>query len=202
VNDPIAVIRCSEDLVEAFRLVKDRRKLSNDFVDGLAGLTRGHTDKVLGPTRAKNISAIPVSGTLDLYLQVFAVRLVMVDDVEFAQGMEAKWEARNASQYRSVANRVSKQLVERAKPLVMRDLGRLGGLKSASLPSARQVAQKGGKARAKKLTRQLRRDIARKAGLASAEAKRQRAATAVAALSPVATLALEPPREPCANQCP
>lgn len=65
------------------------------------------------------------------------------------------------------------KLIERAEPYVMRQNGKKGGLASVNQRSASLVAQcrHAGKARARKMTRKERSELARKAGLASAASK-------------------------------
>jgi hypothetical protein len=76
-TESIAIVTGHESMVEAFRVAKEMRNLSNDFCDDVGGLTKGHTDKILGPTRVKNISPM----TIDLFCTMFAVKFVMVCDV-------------------------------------------------------------------------------------------------------------------------
>lgn len=117
-----APIRTQDDLIEAFRAVKDRLGLSNTWCDDVGGFTRGQTDKVLGPTRAKGLSPM----LLQTYCSLFAVKLEMVVDLEQARVMEARWDGRDGSQVRMDAGRISKKLVERAKPAVLKDFSKLG----------------------------------------------------------------------------
>lgn len=172
VNIPLATIRTQDDLIEALRVAKALRGLSNDFCDQRAGLTRGHTDKVLGPTRAKNLSPM----TLDTFLEVFAVELHMVVNIEAVKRMEARWEQRAPDRIRLEPNRISQKLVDRANPIVMRQNGKKGGIASVNQRSGSLVEQnrRAGHARARKMTRKERSELARKAGLASAASKAAR----------------------------
>lgn len=142
-------IRTQDDLIEAFRAAKDRLGLSNAWCDDIGGFTRGQTDKVLGPTRAKGLSPM----LLQTYCALFAVRLEMVVDVEQAKVMEARWEGRDTSNVRMDSGRISKKLVERAKPAVLKAAGAAGGRARAMLLSAKQrseIASKGGKSKWRK----------------------------------------------------
>jgi hypothetical protein len=153
-------IRTQDDLIEAFRAAKDRLGLSNAWCDDIGGFTRGQTDKVLGPTRAKGLSPM----LLQTYCALFAVRLEMVVDVDQARVMEARWEGRDISNVRMDSGRISKKLVERAKPAVLKAAGAAGGKARAMVLSARQQSQiglKGAKARAR-LPKAVRSEISRK----------------------------------------
>lgn len=124
----IATIRSQEDLIEALRAAKGQRGLSNDFCDERGGLTRGHTDKVLGPARAKSLTGM----TFDLFLEMFAVQLLLVPNAEAEQRMAAKWEGRDTSNVRTGEHRVSKAVLERAKPHVLKDFAKAGGKASGA----------------------------------------------------------------------
>lgn len=127
-NAPIATIRCHDDLIEALRTAKGQRGLSNDFCDERGGLTRGHTDKILGPARAKSLSPM----TFDLFLEMFAVQILLVPNLEAEQRMRERWEGRDVSNVRTGAHRVSKAVLERAKPHVLKDFAMTGALASGS----------------------------------------------------------------------
>ncbi len=117
-DEPIAVIRTHADLLDALRTAKAMRGLSNDFCDDRGGLTRGHTDKALGPSQVKTLSPM----LLETFLTLFAVKLVLVPDPEAEAEMRPRWEGRLQSNVRVEPNRVSQKLIERARPHVMRDL--------------------------------------------------------------------------------
>lgn len=135
-TDRIA-IRTQDDLIEAFRAVKDRLGLSNTWCDEVGGFTRGQTDKVLGPTRAKGLSPM----LLQTYCSLFAVKLEMVVDLEQAKVMEARWDGRDTSQVRMDTGRISKKLVERAKPVVMKHLAAAGGKASGAMRTGSQGSE-------------------------------------------------------------
>lgn len=132
-DEVLATIRGYDDLVEAFRIIKDRLGLSNAKCDELAGLVEGHTDKLLGPTGAKSLSRATVSR----FCTVFAVKLEMKIDIDQAARMNGRWEARDASNVRPGGPKLSKKLLERAKPLVLKAAGRCGAEKRNSMLSAK-----------------------------------------------------------------
>lgn len=111
-----------DELIEALRSVKEIRELSNDFCDDVGGLTKGHTDKVLGPSRAKTLSPM----TLNLFLELFAVDIVLVTNLDAAKRMEPRWERREAGHVRLKPARMSQKAIDRARPFVMAELGRRG----------------------------------------------------------------------------
>lgn len=86
-----------DSLIAAIRAAKAKRGLSDTFTDELAGLTRGHTQKLLGPQRSKNLSPM----TLSTLLSTLAVKLVLVEDPEIAAQMEGRWEQRDERRVRA-----------------------------------------------------------------------------------------------------
>jgi hypothetical protein len=95
------------------------RNLSNDFCDERGGLTRGHVDKCLGPTEAKPLSAM----MFDTLTALFAVKFIMVRDLEAEALMEPKWEGRDMSNVRTGEHRVGKYVLERARPKLLQEFG-------------------------------------------------------------------------------
>lgn len=149
----IAVVRTQDDMIEALRRAKDMLGLSNAWCDAIGGLTSGHTDKVIGPSRTKSLSQM----TFDLFCELFAVEFHMVVNIDAAQRMADRWEGRNASNVRVESNRVSAGLLERAKRHIL--------VASAKHANA---------ARNQMLTREQKAKIARKAARARWRKRRER----------------------------
>jgi hypothetical protein len=143
----LATIIDYETMVEAFRAAKDLRGLSNAHCDELANLAAGHTDAILGPTGRKNFGPL----SFNAFLWAFAVKFVMVIDPEREKEMAEYWadRQRESSHVRLSASRISRILIERAKPAIYK----------AQMAAARN-------ARNFKLTPEERSAIARKAGKA------------------------------------
>jgi hypothetical protein len=116
---PLATIRSQDDLIEAYRIAKEYRGLSNELCEDLGGLTRGHLDKVIGPSRAKGLS--PMMN--DVLTALFAVKFIMVPDPEAETKMRAKWERRDTSNVRTGEHRVGKYVLERARPKLLQEFG-------------------------------------------------------------------------------
>lgn len=162
--------RNGEDMLAVWRTAKERIGLSNAHCDELANFIGGHTDKILGPTGAKNFG--PLSFTSLNW--TLAIKWVAVLDLEQIKVMEQYWEdrQRDASNVRVEPNRISKKLIERAKPHVLKD--------SAKHANACRNAV---------LTREQRTAIARKAAKARHRKRRERerAAKASAGALPTTT---------------
>lgn len=152
---PLAMIRSYDDLIAAFRARKAEIGLSNEDSDRLGGLTPGHTNKLLGPTGTRKLGPV----TLDVLLELYAVELVMVVNVDAARRMEARWERRDERAVRVDASVISRTLVEKAKPVIFSEIG-------AQLREAR-----------KKIKPSTRRRIARQAARARWHPKRRRKPT-------------------------
>lgn len=150
-TDP-RVIRCYDDLVDCFKARKEELGLSNEFMDTHCVIVPGHTDKALGPARIKGMGR----QTMNKFFEMLAIQFVPQPDADQEARMRPVWEGREHWNVR-VSKRVSKPMLELARPIV-----------------AQQFAHDGGVARAACLQASKRSAIARKGGLARARARRQR----------------------------
>lgn len=153
VEAAIATVTDYDSLIEAFRTIKDRRGLSFAMVDDLAGLTRGHSEKILGQSQTKGLSPI----MLQTFLDIFAVKLVMVVDEDAEQRMAGRWERRDEGRVRVDAHRVSKKLMERARPLVFKEMSAKAALARKNIPPEKRsaIARRAAKARHRKRRREI-----------------------------------------------
>lgn len=114
----IATVRTMQDAVDLFRLMKERLGLTNEFIDDVGGLTKGHADKILGPSEDKRLGY----DTFALLTALTAVEFRVYVDMDAVKRMEAVWEGRERPLYPNAkVKRISKKLIERAKPHVLRD---------------------------------------------------------------------------------
>lgn len=152
----LPVVRTMQDVVDLFRVLKEHWALTNEFCDGAGGLTGGHTDKVLGPTEIKRLGY----DTFALFMELFAVEFHPRLNMDAVKRMEAVWEGRERPLYPNAkVKRISKKLVERAKPLVFKETGRIGGIVCAHMrtPAQRsESARKAAKSRWRKHRREKR----------------------------------------------
>ncbi len=118
---PELVVREWASLVDCFAALRNHLQLSNESCEELAGLCAGHVDKVLGPTRVKNLSP----WLFDLFCQLFAVEFHAKVDLTQARKMESRWERRDKSQIRPPA-RLSKAILDRARPIILSEMARRG----------------------------------------------------------------------------
>ena len=93
---PSIAVRNYDELVIAIRAVKEFLGLSNETFEEIAGLTRGHVDKILGPSREKRIGP----QTLALILGALGIRLRVEVDDEQARRVTSRWSRRNELQVR------------------------------------------------------------------------------------------------------
>lgn len=166
-GEVIAVVRRHQDITEVFRMMKARLGLTNKFIDN-CGMIEGHTDKILGPSESKNWGPT----TFDLFCEVFAIEFRVHIDLEAAKRMEAVWEGRERPLYPDAkVKRISKKLINLAKPHVLKDFASVGGLVRGAM-----------------LTSKHKSDIARKAAKSRWRKRRATARQARAAISsPVST---------------
>lgn len=117
-SEVILTVRRHQDIVEVFRVMKERLGLTNEFIDDVGGLVKGHADKMLGPSETRNWGPT----TFDLFCEMFAIEFRVHVDLEAAKRMEAVWEGRERPLFpHAKVTRISKKLIERAKPHVLRD---------------------------------------------------------------------------------
>lgn len=152
-TEVIAVVRTLQDAVEVFRLMKDRLGLTNEFIDECGGLTKGHSDKILGRTGEKRVGY----DTFALFTELFGIEFHVYVDMEAVKRMEKIWEPRKRPLFpNGKPGRVSKKLIAMAAPHVFKACARAGGTKRAhSLPAKlrSKIARKGGKSRMRKITK-------------------------------------------------
>jgi hypothetical protein len=118
----IAEATCCAELVDAFRARKEALGLSNEAVEHLIPLAAGHCDKVLGPSGTRGLSQT----TLDGMLNALGLKLLVAIDPEQVARMRSRWEGRDLRQVRPPA-KVAAALIARARPAVLRELGRRAG---------------------------------------------------------------------------
>jgi hypothetical protein len=155
-GEVIAVVRTMQDAVDVFRMMKERLGLTNEFIDDVGGLTKGHADKILGPSEDKRLGY----DTFALLTALSAIEFRVYIDMEAVKRMEAIWEKRERPLYPNAkVKRISKKLVERAKPLVFKDSGRVGGIVRSHMLTPKQrsdIARKGARAMHRKRRRKAR----------------------------------------------
>lgn len=146
----LPIVRTMQDVVEVIRIMKEHWGLTNGFCDDVGGLTAGHTDKILGPTEERRIGY----GTFALFMDLCAVEFVPQINMEAIKHMEAIWEARERPLYPNAKNvRISKKLVERAKPHVFSQMGKLSAparMLCLTAEHRSKIARKAAKARWRK----------------------------------------------------
>lgn len=135
--DPISVFNDYATMIDAFRAAKELRGLSNNHTDELANLATGHTDAILGPTGRKTFGRL----SFDALAWAFCVKFVMIPDVEREAEMAEHWvdRQRQKSHVRTDTHRMSKVLIERAKPLVFKEMSKLATIGRKQIPREQRV---------------------------------------------------------------
>jgi hypothetical protein len=149
-GETIATISSYPELVEAFRTIKARLGLSNKWCDETCDFADGVTDKLLGPSQSKGIGPLSFS----MFCQIFAVKFRMEIDLDAVRKMEGHWEQREEGKVAVPKTRISKELVSKAKPVVMKQTGQIGGMVTAYMrtPAQRsEAARKAAKSRWKQV---------------------------------------------------
>jgi len=115
-----------EELVIVLRSRQDALQLSNQTLDHIIPLAEGHADKLLGPNRSRGLSQI----SLDGLLSALALRLIVVEDPTQLARMRPLYARRDARMVRASTTQIAKETIRRARPHVIRELGRAGGMKA------------------------------------------------------------------------
>lgn len=138
-TEVIATVRTLQDAVEVFRMMKDRLGLTYKFIDEVSGLAKGHADKVLSRTAQKRLGY----DTFAVFCELFGVMFEVKIDIEAVKRMEAVWEGRLRPPYSPDCKpgRVSKKLIDMAKPHVLKDMAKAGGTASGALRTGSQGSE-------------------------------------------------------------
>lgn len=146
-GEHLATVRTLQEIVDLFRTMKERLGLTNDFCDDVGGLTKGHTDKILGRSEQKRLGY----DTFALYTLLTAVEFRVYVDPDAVKRMEAVWEKRERPLFpHGKPGRISKKIVSAAKPIVLKNMGQIGGLVTAHM---RTPAQRSASARKAAISR-------------------------------------------------
>ena len=144
-----APIRSMPELIEALRARRDELNISHETIDSIAGLQSGYTSKLLAPKPIKNLG--PMSfGSL---LGALGLAVVVVEDPSMCERVSKHWEPRKRPQKLAASIPAS---INCEIPAIIQIIPEL----QAKL---RNIASLGGKARAAKLSKRRRTQIARKA---------------------------------------
>lgn len=109
--------------MEALRTRKLTLGLSDLVVDDLGNLARGHTGKLLGPSRVKSLGRL----SLGALLGTLALRLIVVEDPEQVAVMEKHWERREEGKVHARRRAsIGKSTMRAVLPAVMSEMGKRG----------------------------------------------------------------------------
>jgi hypothetical protein len=108
---PIGTFTDYDSFVELLRARKAELGLSNDVMDDLAGLARGHSDKLVGPSQTKGIGPV----TFGLVLDVLGLSGTLYVDPAKAAKLEERWRRDQRMESRARNNKpVNPTMVRRA----------------------------------------------------------------------------------------
>jgi hypothetical protein len=163
----IAVVRDYQQITNVFRMMKEHWGLTNKFCDDVLGFTDGHTDKILGPSEQKRWGP----STLHALMELFGIEFRVYLDVEAVKRMEAVWDNKAPRWFKDAkVGRISKKLVERAKPEIYSEMGKRSAVSRMSCLTAEhrsKIARKAAKSRWRKRRREKRAKAAQPAAVAT-----------------------------------
>jgi hypothetical protein len=139
------------ELLTALRARRDELQISNETIDDIAGLAERHASKILAPnfpSRGLGRISFPlILGALGMGI----ARVEIVEDPEAIARVQGRWLKWKRLPYGSP--RLSKKQIEHARPVVLRDLSKLGNAaRKALLPGKQrsEIAKKAALARWRK----------------------------------------------------
>lgn len=137
-DELIAVVRDYEQITDVFRLMKERLGLTNGFCDDTLGLTSGHTDKILGRSGTKRWGHT----TLHAFMELFGIEFRVYVDLAAVKRMEQVWEGRERPLFKEAkVGQISQKIMAAAKPIVLSENARLGGLVTAHMRTSEQRSE-------------------------------------------------------------
>lgn len=136
-----------DGLIEGLRCRVVELGVTHAVLDELTGLQTGYIGKLLGPVQAKKLGPL----SLNLLLQVLAVKIVLVEDPEGVAAMSARWEQRVRPDYNAERSAsVGKTTIKRMFPVIAREMGKRSGaarMLKMKPETRRRVARQAAKAR-------------------------------------------------------
>jgi hypothetical protein len=132
--DPTAelVIRCSDDMVEAFRARKEQLGLSNAAIEEQLLMAAGTCDKYLGPTRSAGLTWRVTEDVMTL----FGIELVMRVNPDLEAKMLERLQRRDERQVRP-QKKLSKELLAIARKQFFQELSACGNAARKAKVSAK-----------------------------------------------------------------
>jgi hypothetical protein len=115
------VIRCADDLVEAFRARKEQLGISNAAIEEHLLMASGTADKYLGPTRSASLTW----RVTEDFMTLFGIEFVMRINPDLEAKMRDRLQRRDERQVRP-QSRLSRQLMEVATSQFYARLSKLG----------------------------------------------------------------------------
>jgi hypothetical protein len=137
---------CYDELVDLLDDVRVVRGLSFEALTELSGLAIDHAQKIMGPARVKVLSPM----ALDVLLPTLGVRIALVPDPEAIAAMQGKWECRDESNVRKGNWRVSRRILDRARPVILQEIA--ANLAAAAAAATVTSPKMGRRSRAPRLT--------------------------------------------------
>jgi hypothetical protein len=133
------IIGSIEELLAALRARRDELQISNETIDDIAGLSDRHASKLLAanfPSRNLGKISFPlILGALGLGI----ARVEIVEDPEAIARVQGRWLKWKRLPYGSPRIRLSPAALECARPVILRDLSKLGNAaRSALLPAKKR----------------------------------------------------------------
>jgi hypothetical protein len=120
------IVGSIDQLLSALRARRDELEITNETIDAVAGLADRYTSKILAANfPSKGLGHVSL-GLLLGALGLGVARVIITEDPEQVARVQARWVKWKRIPYPSPRVSLSAKAIECAKPLVLRDLSKLG----------------------------------------------------------------------------
>ena len=114
------IVKDFSSLIDALATVRERLGISFEVLDELSGLTRGHSSKILSE-RVKGLGELSFS----LLVAALGIEIAIRPDAAAREKLAHRYSPRRADHVRK-NHPVSKRLLDRCRPHILRELGLAG----------------------------------------------------------------------------
>jgi hypothetical protein len=114
----------AHELLDRLRARQVEIGISNQNLDALCGFAAGQIDKYLGPSRSRSNPGIEA---VICMMDALGLSADLHVDAQKVARMRERWDARRKAAVRAQPSRISREMVKRARPLVLNELRSKGG---------------------------------------------------------------------------
>lgn len=119
------IVKDFPSLIDALAAIRERLGISFELLDEIAGLSRGHSCKILSE-QSKGMGKL----SFNLLVGALGLEIAIRPDLAAREKLAHRYSPRRENQVRE-NQPVSKRLLDRCRPVILAELGHAGGIASA-----------------------------------------------------------------------